>query len=83
LARDVTRATHGLSTTLQTAEYPKKPSTRGTPVLIDATRLERLVADIFARAGCSAAEAERIGRDELALRFTVSAGSHFGSHPLC
>lgn len=35
---------------------------RGTPVLIDAKRLERLVADIFARAGCSAAEAERIGR---------------------
>lgn len=31
-------------------------------MLIDAIKLERLVADIFARAGCSAAEAGRIGR---------------------
>src|SRR3546814_20194831 len=32
------------------------------PVLIDATELTRLIADIFTRAGCSEAEAERIGR---------------------
>src|SRR3546814_5587351 len=35
---------------------------REKPVLIDATQLTRLVADIFTRAGCSEAEAERIGR---------------------
>jgi uncharacterized oxidoreductase len=32
------------------------------PAVIPATALERLVADIFAAAGCSAAEAKRIGR---------------------